>query len=59
MHKDEEIIMQSLVINIKDKNLTDKILWILKRFEKDGVEISSKEDIEDLKMLKATNTWIF
>ena len=46
--------MQSLTVNIKDDTLTEKVLWMLKHFEKDGLEISSKEDIEDLKMLKTT-----
>jgi len=46
--------MHSLVINIKNKELMDKILWVLKRFEKDGLEIASSEDFEDLKELKAT-----
>ena len=46
--------MHSLVINIKNKELMDKILWVLKRFEKDGLEIASREDFEDLKELKAT-----
>ncbi len=34
--------------------LMDKILWVLKRFEKDGLEIASKDDFEDWKELKAT-----
>lgn len=46
--------MHSLVINIKNKKLMDKILWVLKRFEKDGLEIVSREDFEDWKELKAT-----
>ena len=46
--------MHSLVINIKNKELMDKILWVLKRFEKDGLEIASRDDFEDWKELKAT-----
>ena len=29
-------------------------MWLLEHFKKDGLEIVSKEDIEDLKLLKAT-----
>ena len=46
--------MQTITINIKNETLTEKVLWILEHFKKDGLEISSKEDIEDLKLLKAT-----
>ena len=46
--------MQSLTLNIKDNVLTDKVLWMLKHFENDGLEVSSVEDIDDLKSLKAT-----
>jgi len=46
--------MQTLTINIKNETLTEKVLWILEHFKKDGLEISSKEDIEDLKLLNAT-----
>lgn len=48
--------MKSLVINIKDKNLFDKVLSILENFKGDGLEIVSKEDSEDLKLLKKTRT---
>lgn len=46
--------MQTITINIKDEKLTDKVIWLLDHFKNDGVEIVSKEDIEDLKLLKAT-----
>lgn len=46
--------MKSLVINIKDKNLFDKVLNMLENFKGDGLEIVSKEDLEDLKLLKKT-----
>lgn len=46
--------MQSLTINIKDQSILDKVVWLLDHFKNDGVEIVSKEDIEDLKLLKAT-----
>ena len=48
--------MHSLIINIENKELMDKVLWMLKRFEKDGVEIASREDFEDWKMLKDTRS---
>ena len=46
--------MQTITINILDKKLTDKVLWLLQHFENEGLEITSKEDLEDLKPLKAT-----
>ena len=47
-------IMQTLTINIKNETLTEKVLWMLEHFKSDGLEITSKEDIEDLKLLKST-----
>ena len=46
--------MQTLTINIQNETLTEKVLWMLEHFKNDGLEISSKEDINDLKLLKAT-----
>ena len=46
--------MQTLTINIKNESLAEKVLWLLEHFKKDGLEISSKENIEDLKLLKVT-----
>lgn len=46
--------MQTLTINIQNEALTEKVLWLLEHFKNDGLEISSKENIEDLKLLKAT-----
>lgn len=46
--------MKSLVINIKDETIVDKVLWMLEHFKNDGLEIISKEDMEDLKLLKET-----
>ena len=48
--------MKSLVINIKDDTIVDKVLWMLEHFKNDGLEIVSKEDMEDLKLLKETRT---
>lgn len=46
--------MQTLTINIKNESLTEKVLWMLEHFKADGLEITSNENIEDLKLLKAT-----
>ena len=46
--------MQTITINIKNKEIRDKIMWFLKHLESEGVEITSQEDIEDLKLLAAT-----
>lgn len=46
--------MQTLTINIKNEALSEKVLWMLEHFKDDGLEISSKEDIEDLKLLQST-----
>jgi len=46
--------MQTLTINIQNESLAQKVLWMLEHFKSDGLEISSKEDIEDLKLLKST-----
>jgi mRNA interferase RelE/StbE len=46
--------MNSFVINIKDEILKDKVLWLLEHFKNDGLEIVSREDLDDLKLLKAS-----
>jgi hypothetical protein len=46
--------MQTLTINIANDTLVDKVMWLLEHFKNDGLEIVSKEDIEDLKLLKDT-----
>ena len=46
--------MNSFVINIKDESLKDKVLWLLEHFKNDGLEIVSKEDLDDLKLLKSS-----
>jgi hypothetical protein len=45
--------MQTLTINIQNETLLDKVVKLLENF-KDGLEISSIEDIDDLKLLKVT-----
>lgn len=46
--------MQSITININNEKLADKVMWFLKHLKNDGLEIVSKEDMDDLKLLKAT-----
>ena len=46
--------MYTVTINIKNNALFDKIIWFLNLFKDDELEIISKEDIDDLKLLKAT-----
>ena len=48
------MFMKSLVINIKDDTIVDKVLWMLEHFKNDGLEIISKEDMEDLNLLNET-----
>ena len=47
-------VRNEIVINIKDESLKDKVLWLLEHFKNDGLEIVSKEDLDDLKLLKAS-----
>lgn len=46
--------MQSLTINFENNQIFEKVLWLLEHFKKDGVEVVSREDIEDLKALAKT-----
>ena len=46
--------MQSITININNEQLVDKVMWFLGCLKNDGLEIVSKEDIDDLKLLKTT-----
>ncbi len=46
--------MQSIIINIDNDKLVDKVTWLLEHFKNDGLEIISKEDMDDLKLLKST-----
>lgn len=46
--------MQTITINIQNDTLVDKVVWLLEHFKNDGVEITSREDIDDLKLLKTT-----
>lgn len=46
--------MQSLTINFENDQLFTKVLWLLEHFKKDGLEVVSKDDSEDLKELSKT-----
>ena len=46
--------MRSITINISNDKLLEKVTWLLEHFRNDGLEIVSKEDVDDLKLLKAT-----
>lgn len=46
--------MKSITINIKNDKLANKVIRLLKSFKDEGLEIISKEDLNDLKLLKAT-----
>lgn len=46
--------MQTITINVINDQLGEKVSWLLSHFKEDGLEIVEKEDIEDLKILKAT-----
>jgi hypothetical protein len=48
--------MQSITINIDNDKLADKITWLLEHFQGEGLEIVSKEDMDDLKLLKVTRS---
>jgi hypothetical protein len=46
--------MKTITININNEKLADKVTWFLEHLKNDGLEIVSKEDLDDLKLLKAT-----
>jgi len=46
--------LHSIIINIKNDKLVDKVTWLLEHLKNDGLEIVSKEDMDDLKLLKVT-----
>ncbi|RWX46861.1 hypothetical protein H206_03538 [Candidatus Electrothrix aarhusensis] len=46
--------MHSITINISNEKLVKKVMWFLNLLKKDGLEIVSKEDMDDLRLLKAT-----
>lgn len=46
--------MKSITININNDKLAEKIMRMLKSFKDEGLEIVPKEDMNDLRLLKAT-----
>ena len=46
--------MKSITININNDKLADKVMRLLKSLKDDGLEIVSKEDMNDLKLLRST-----
>ncbi len=48
--------MQSITINIDNDKLADKVTWLLEHFTGEGLEIVSKEEMDDLKLLKVTRS---
>ena len=46
--------MKTLNINVNNDKLMRKVIRFLEHYKKDGLEIVSKEDLEDLKHLKTT-----
>lgn len=42
------------MINFQNPQIFEKVLWLLEHFKKDGVEVVSKEDIDDLQALAKT-----
>ncbi|MEY3882119.1 MAG: hypothetical protein RIQ94_2915 [Pseudomonadota bacterium] len=46
--------MHTITININNDQLAEKVNWFLEHLKNDGLEIVSKEDAEDLKLLAAT-----
>lgn len=47
-------LMKSIIININNDNLAEKVIGLLEFLQNEGLEIVSKEDMEDLKLLKST-----
>jgi len=46
--------MKSITININNDKLANKVIRLLKSFKNEGLEIVSKEDMNDFKLIKAT-----
>ncbi len=46
--------MHTITINISNDQLAEKVNWLLEHLKNDGLEIVSKEDADDLKLLTAT-----
>jgi hypothetical protein len=48
--------MKSVTINFKNEKLAEKVIGLLEFLKNEGLEIVSKEDMEDLKLLKASRS---
>ena len=46
--------MQTITININSDQLVDKVTWFLDHLKNDGLEVVSRKDWDDLKLLKST-----
>jgi hypothetical protein len=46
--------MHTITININNDQLAEKVNWFLEHLKDDGLEIVSKENADDLKLLTAT-----
>ena len=46
--------MKSLILNIQNDSVAEKVLWMLEHFKDDGLEIISRDDLDDLKLIKKT-----
>ena len=44
--------METITVNIENKKLAKKVTEFLEHLKNDGLEIVSREDISDLKLLK-------
>jgi len=44
--------METITVNIENKKLVKKVTEFLEHLKNDGLEIVSREDISDLKLLK-------
>ncbi|MEA1919850.1 MAG: hypothetical protein U9N52_08430 [Campylobacterota bacterium] len=41
-----------LALNIPNESVAEKLLWMLEHFKNDGIEITTIEDLEDLKTIQ-------
>jgi hypothetical protein len=48
--------MHTITININNDQLAEKVNWFLEHLKNDGLEIISKENSDDLKLLTATRS---
>ncbi len=48
--------MESITVNIENPKVVEKVIYLLEELKEDGVEIVSKEDLDDLKLLKISRS---